>query len=295
MIYAITGATGHVGSVAADLLLQKGLPVRAILRRPEKAGAWKKKGAETMIANLLDVDALAKAFQAAAGVFIMTPPLLDAADPMSEHRQMLTALGQALTQARPKKIVYLSSIGAQHAEGTGAIRKLYEMEQVFRQLPVPTVGIRAGWFMENFSGAIASAKESGRLISFLNPIDYAIPMIATGDIGRLVATLLQQSWAGHRLIELEGPCRYSAEDVAGILGYLLRRPVEAYPLPEQDYEAAYRSFGASPAGAAMLSEMNRGFNSRLIDFEKKGNERAKGETLLEDNLKKYVDLYHNHD
>jgi NAD(P)H dehydrogenase (quinone) len=37
-------------------------------------------------------------------------------------------------------------------------------------------------------------------------------MVATADIGRTAAALLQQSWSGVRLVELEGPRRYSGSD-----------------------------------------------------------------------------------
>ncbi|MDB5026193.1 MAG: hypothetical protein JWP78_3948 [Mucilaginibacter sp.] len=39
-MYAIIGVTGHVGRAAANLLLEKKLPVRAILRNPVKGGKW---------------------------------------------------------------------------------------------------------------------------------------------------------------------------------------------------------------------------------------------------------------
>jgi uncharacterized protein YbjT (DUF2867 family) len=286
--YTILGVTGHVGSETAELLLRQGLPVKAVIRSGEKARIWNERRAATAVANLLDTEALTKALSDTAGLFVMTPPLLDSSDPIGEHRKMLTALDQAIRETRPGKLVYLSSIGAQHVKGTGAIKKLYDMEQVFRQLPVPTAGIRAGWFMENFAGAIDHVKATGQLVSFLDPTDLAIPMIAAKDISRLAAALLQQDWEGHRIIELEGPCRYSADDVAQVLSYLIGKPVSAEALPSDQYAPAYRSFGASPEAAVLMSEMNRGFNSRWIDFEGAGNEHALGLTLLEDNLKNHI-------
>ena len=288
MMYAITGITGHVGSALANALLGKNQQVRAVLRNSAKAADWQARGTEIAIAELHDSPALEKAFNNADGVFVMTPPLFDATDPMAEHDQMLMALSTAIEQAKPEKVVYLSSIGAHLPAGTGAIKKLYDMEQVFQKLSVPTVGIRAGWFMENFTGSIAHAEQSGQLHSFLNPLDKFIPMIATKDIGNLAAELLQQSWAGHRVVELEGPSRYSANDVANILRDQLKRNITAQVIPAHDHQQVYQSFGASPAAAAMMAEMIAGFNNNHIVFEANDCEQATGITSLEDVLSEYI-------
>ncbi len=295
-MYTILGATGHVGGIVANQLLNKHLPVRVVLRNQLKAGEWLTKGADTAFATLHDPAALAEAFQNTEGVFIMTPPLLGSPDPLTEHNLMLSAISTALDQTRPKKIVFLSSIGAHLSTGTGAIKKLYDMEQTFKRLPIPSAGIRAAWFMENFTHSLHLARQSGCLPSFLNPTNAQIPMVAAEDIGKLAARLLQTpnrpntsrpnpNFPIHRSIELEGPCRYSADDVASILSHTFRRDIHATPIPEENYEPTYLSFGASPAGARMMAEMHKGFNHHHIRFEENNQEHYTGNILLEDFLK----------
>jgi len=281
-MYAITGITGHVGGAAGSALIKQNLPVKAVVRNPAKGVEWQEKGAVVALAELHDALALEKAFSGADGVFIMTPPLFDSENPLKDHDLMLQALCAALIKAQPKKIVYLSSIGAQHSNGTGAIKKLYNMEKVFNKLSIPTVSIRAAWFMENFFGFIAGAKESGKLQSFLNPTDMVIPMIASCDIGRLVADLLIQEWGGHRIIELEGPCRYSVDDVALIMTYQLQRNVYASAIAENEFANTYQSFGFTKSASLLMAAMNVGFNSKHIVFEAAGTEHMFGNTLLED-------------
>jgi NAD(P)H dehydrogenase (quinone) len=287
-MYAITGITGHVGRVAANLLLEKNLPVRAVLRNPVKGGEWKNKGTEVAIAELHDPVSLENAFKKTSGVFVMTPPLHDSNDPLGDHNRMLDALVTAIKKAKPGKVVYLSSVGAHLENGTGAIRKLYDMEQAFKTLDIPTASIRAAWFMENFQGNIAYAKESGRLPGFLNPLDLSIPMVSATDIGKLAADLLEEDWKGHRILELSGPCNYSANDVAYVLSYCLNRPVKAEAIPAERYAASYESFGFTNAASQLMAEMNGGFNREHIIFEKTGQEQVAGKTLLEDAINSYV-------
>src|SRR5579872_5920311 len=72
---------------------------------------------------------------------------------------------------------------------------------------MPITFLRPAWFMENFRWDVAAAHESGIIMSFLQPLDKAVPMVATADIGREAAKLLQELWSGRRVIELEGPRR----------------------------------------------------------------------------------------
>jgi uncharacterized protein YbjT (DUF2867 family) len=51
-------------------------------------------------------------------------------------------------------------------------------------------------------------------MSFLQPLDKAVPMVATADIGREAAKLLQESWTGRRVVELEGLRRVTPDEVA---------------------------------------------------------------------------------
>jgi uncharacterized protein YbjT (DUF2867 family) len=287
-MYSIIGATGHVGGMLAANLNHAGLPFKAVVRNESRAKELESKGWQTAVAELYDVGALTKAFSNTEAVFVMTPPLLESADPVAEHDRMLKALSTAIDAAKPGKLVYLSSVGAQHPLDTGAIRKLYDMEQTFNRLSLPTASIRAAWFMENFVGQIGAVASGSPLMSFVDPASKKIPMIAAGDIAKLGAQLLRQNWTGQRVVELEGPCTYSVADVAMVLGYHLDKEVPVGLIAGGEYESAYRSFGFSDKAAKLMAEMNRGFNSDHIVFERGFREQVQGETLLEDCLSKYI-------
>ncbi len=175
-------------------------------------------------------------------------------------------LGHALRAAKVPKVVLLSSIGAQHSHGTGAIGKLHAAEQAFADLPAVT-SIRAAFFIENYAGMIGAAKARGILPSLLDPLDRPIPMVATADIGRLVAATLREDWHGRRVIELEGPARYSPNDVAQTVADIVGRPVKAEILARGQWDRTYRSCGLTAGSSAAMSEIFDGFNSGWIRFE----------------------------
>ncbi len=59
----ILGATGQIGSMLVDYLLNKGQPIRAVVRDSFKAQELKNKGVEVSIADYFDVETLKKPFK----------------------------------------------------------------------------------------------------------------------------------------------------------------------------------------------------------------------------------------
>ena len=281
-MYAITGITGQVGGAAAQALLAAGHPIRAILRDAGKAASWAAQGAEIAIAEFEDEAALASAFTGVTGVFAMIPPYFAPAEDFPEARAIVAALRQALAATTPPKIVALSSIGAQHADGLGLITQLHILEEQLGSLPIPIAFLRAGWFMENAAWDIEPAHQTGKMASFLQPLDRHVPMIATADIGRIAAKALLEDWTGRRILEIEGPKRYSPNEAASLLGAAIGRPVSAYAVPRDQWEALFRAQGT--AWPAPRIAMLDGFNSGWIDFEGEGCEHVLGEVPFEDVL-----------
>ena len=111
-MFAVMGITGKVGGAAARTLIEAGLPVQAIVRDPGKGEAWAARGCQVTVADLDDAEALGAAFAGCDGAFVMLPPLFDPAPGFPEAKAMIAILRAALDQARPGKVVALSTIGA---------------------------------------------------------------------------------------------------------------------------------------------------------------------------------------
>lgn len=276
-MYAITGVTGKVGSVVANKLLAAGLPVRAVVRDAEKGQAWAAKGCEVVIASSTDADAMAEAFAGMAGVFFMTPPNFDPEPGFPESVKIVAAVTSAIEQAKPGKVVFLSTVGA-HVGEHNLLNNSKLTEEGLRKVSVPVALMRAAWFMENAAWDVDSAR-AGIIQSFLQPLDHKIPMVAIQDIGRTIADLLRETWNGTRVIELEGPHRYSANDIAAGFAKALGHPVHINAVPRDTWEALFRSQGTQfPMPRIRMLD---GFNEGWIDFERNGAEQRKGLISIE--------------
>jgi len=283
-MYAVTGITGKVGGAVARTLLDAGLPVRAVVRDADKGKVWAERGCDVAIASITDVDGLTKALSGVDGVFLMQPPNYDPEPGFPITRDGVAAVRAAVNAARPGKLVLLSTVGA-HVEELSLLNNSKIIEEGLSTLPVPVAFVRAAWFMENAAWDVEAAK-AGVVPSFLQPLDHPIPMVATADIGRTAAEVLRERWTGTRIVELEGPRRYSANDIAAGFVAALGHPVRMDPVPRDTWEALFRSQGMKHPLPRI--RMVDGFNEGWIDFEGGAAEHRRGLTPLEVVLKGLV-------
>jgi uncharacterized protein YbjT (DUF2867 family) len=284
-MYAITGITGKVGGALARRLLAKGHAVRAILRNAAKAHDWAAQGCQIKMASMEEPHQLASAFEGAKGVFILPPSDFDPAPGYPEARRVIDAVTTALRTARPKKILCLSTIGAD-APHDNLLTQRTLMEQAVGQVDLPLTILRPGWFMENALWDVASARDEGVLHSFLQPADRPFPMVATQDIGSVAADLLLQDWDGRRLFELEGPARVSPNDLAAAFAAALGRPVRVEIVPRASWEALFTAQGMKNPLPRM--RMLDGFNEGWIEFADQGRSALRGPTPLAEVIARLV-------
>ncbi|WP_133648440.1 NmrA family NAD(P)-binding protein [Paraburkholderia flava] len=284
-MYAITGITGQVGGALARTLLDSHLPVRAVVRDPARAQIWAERGCDVAQASMEDAASLAAAFEGADGVFILPPSNFDPSPGFPEARVVIDAVKRAIEIAKPGKVVCLSTIGAQ-ATQSNLLSQRTLMEEALRTLPMPVTFLRPGWFMENAAWDVAPARDEGVVRSFLQPLDKPVPMVATADVGRVAAQLLQQTWSGTRIVELEGPQRTSPNDLAAAFARILGRPVHAEAVPRETWGALFKSQGMNDPMPRI--QMLDGFNEGWIDFEGSEASVLKGNVSLETVLRTLV-------
>jgi uncharacterized protein YbjT (DUF2867 family) len=263
-MYTIMGVTGQVGSEVARQLLSAGQPVRAVVRSAEKARQWADMGCDIAVADVDDVSSLTDAFQNSAAAFVLLPPNFSPSEGFAETRRMIANLHAALSVSRPGKIVCISTIGAQ-ATQPNLLNQLQLLEQSLSTLSLPVTFLRPGWFMENCLWDIEPAVRTGVIPSFLQPLDRAVPMIATADVGHVAAQLLQEHWVGKRIVELESQTPVSPDQIAATFTELLGKPVTMQAVPRDRWQALFVSQGVSNPLPRM--QMLDGFNEGWIRFE----------------------------
>ncbi|WP_410665937.1 NmrA family NAD(P)-binding protein [Amycolatopsis sp. lyj-84] len=204
----VTGATGRQGGATARALLAAGVPVRALVRDPARAGSIEALGAELVVGDLHDIDSLVRAAKGARAVFSVQMPGMNAEgfDFAGEVTQGAN-LVEAAKAAGVPQFVHASVSGAgQHIEAAGwAEGHWASMEPTLGakaaiQDRVRTAGfarwtlLKPGFFMENFLPSMKFLFPrgiDGGLVSVIKP-ETRLSLAAVDDIGTAAAAAIAE-------------------------------------------------------------------------------------------------------
>jgi len=275
-MYVVAGATGKVGSVAAQTLLDAERVLRVIVRSDDKGAKWRDRGAEVFVGDLDDAAFLTRALAGADGAFLLLAPDYRG-DVYPRQKQLVAAMAQAVRDGKVPHVVLLSSVGAQLPSGTGVIQGLYHAEQALLATGADLTFLRATSFMENLAGSLQPAAQ-GVLPWFLDEMTPR-SMVATYDLGRLAAQALMHPAKGTRIYELVGPRDYLPSEIAATVGKALGRDVKLMPLPASQAKDALIEAGVPAFLAGPLGEMIEAQAAGRVEFDGTG-ERVRGLTSL---------------
>jgi uncharacterized protein YbjT (DUF2867 family) len=231
MLIAVHGATGAQGAPLVRRLLEEGHRVRAIARDPDPRRL--PDGAEPAPADLLDVGALARAYEGAGGVVAVLPggATDDAAVAQAE------AVLEAQRRARVPRAVFNSG-GAVWSVPPG-LPFLDARTRLAAGLPraVPTAVVvgPATAYMENLSESwvVERLRARGELVQ-MAPAEARMSPVAVDDVASAIAGVLVEEDPPTRVV-VHGPGEVTGEEAARAISAHLGRPVRWTRVDPDEY------------------------------------------------------------
>ena len=288
----IFGATGNTGGEAARQLLKQGQSIRVVGRSRSKLQSLLDKGAHAVEADLRKVDEVKRALDGATIAYLLIPPNFEVAD-FRKYQQGVTAnLGEAIEASQCRKVVVLSSLGADHKAGTGPIVGLYELEQRLKGISgLDILAIRAGYFMENFLGNVGMVQSMG-IFGAPAPAEAPLAVIAAADIGRYAAPrLAAKDFKGFEVVNLIGPSLVTFADITESIGAAIGKP--DLPFVQFSYDDAKKgmlSMGIPEQMASLFIELYQGAAKGLLRPEA-GTELSHTKTSFADFAQVFAAAY----
>jgi uncharacterized protein YbjT (DUF2867 family) len=219
MTILVTGATGNVGRQVIKHLVQRGAKVRALVRDPAKADF--PAGVDVVQGDLLDVDALRRAFDGVSALFLLNAVVPD------EFTQALVALNVA-REAGVDRVVYLSVIHSDLYVNVPHFAGKFGVERMIERMGFSATILRPAYFMDNDVTIKDVVLAYG---TYPMPIGAkGLAMIDARDIGEIAAIELIRRADAMRPLPLErinlvGPDTLRGAGVAAIWSDVLGRPV----------------------------------------------------------------------
>lgn len=235
----VTGATGKTGRAVVARLLEKGYPVRAIVRsRDARSKHLDRLGAETVVADLFDPNQLLEAMKGTVRAYYC-PPF---------HPYMIQSAVAFVVAARQSKleaIVGLSQWLASPNHPSLHTRQLWLVEQMLSTLPgIAHVNLNPGYFADNYLRLIDFAALLGIFPILTGHSRNAPP--SNEDIARVaVALLMNPDRHAGKSYRPTGSTLMSAYDMLPVIRSVLKSPVLAVNIPLWMFLRAARLQGVS--------------------------------------------------
>ncbi len=282
-MFVIMGATGNTGAPIAEALLAAGERVRVIGRSAERLARFTARGAEAAVGHVEDGAFVAGAFRGATTAYVMIPPDYSAPDYFGRCRRIVDAAIRGIREGGVARVALLSSLGGQHAAGTGPVRALHAAEEALGAVAgIDLLVLRPGYFHENLFGSLGLIRHQGVNGGVIAP-DVPVDMIATADIAELAARmLLRWDVRGTVVRELAGPRPYTLREATAIVGAAIGRPDLAYvQFPDEGMVQGLVASGFAADLAALFVEMSHGINAGLLSLTAPATPERTGTRTLE--------------
>jgi uncharacterized protein YbjT (DUF2867 family) len=217
MTIVVTGATGNVGRPLVERLVQAGVHVRAVTRRPGESG---------LPPGVEEVADAAEALGGASAVFLNSRALGPA----------LAEVASALERHGVAKVVALSAINVDDDDSRQPSRyrgdRNRECEQLAVASGVPWVSLRPSVFASNFPGMWAAQIRAGDVVAGPYAEASTAP-IAEADVAAVAAhALLTDDLVGQR-VPMTGPQSLTNTELVAIVAAGLHRPLRYQEVPAE--------------------------------------------------------------
>ena len=266
--YAVTGASGQLGKLVLDELLQKvdAGDVVALVRDPARLSDYAAKGVQVRQADYDDPASLDAALEGVDRVLLISGNAVG-----QRERQH----GNVIDAAKKNGVSYLaytSILNAQKSKLALAPEHV-ATENLLAQSGLDYDLLRNGWYSENYTGALQPAIEHGAIYGASG--DGRLSTASRADLAAGAAAALV-SGKGGDVYELAGDQSWTMGEFAQEVSRQSGKTVEYVDQSESDYARTLEGAGLPPPVAAMLASTSTLSGQGELENDSKDLSRLSG-------------------
>lgn len=251
MSILVTGSTGHLGALAIDALLGRGVDpgeLVAVGRNQERLGELASRGVRTATIDFEDTDSLRVAFEGVEKLLLVSGSELGRR--VAQHQNSIDAAREAGVEL----VAYTSILKADAATSLLSHEHL-ATEKLLAASGIPHVLLRNGWYFEVYTSQIPSYLDNGQIMGAAGegPISAA-PRAEFAEAAAMALTTPDQAGA---VYELGGDHAFTMAELAAELSRQTGTGVDYQNLPVDDYTELLASFGLPEVAARTYADSDR--------------------------------------
>lgn len=248
MSLVVTGASGHLGRLTVQSLLDRGVPAERIVataRTPETLDDLADRGVAVRQADYTDPQSLKEAFAGAERVLLVSSSAIG--QRIDQHRNVIDAAREAGVDL----IVYTSAPRADTTEMLLAAEHA-ATEQMVRDSGLDYVILRNSWYFENYTGQLATALEHKAILGSAGT--GRVSAASRADYAEAAAVVLAGDGPRNHIYELGGDTAFTLSEYAETLSALVGETVAYVDQPAADYQAFLESVGLPEPVARIMAD-----------------------------------------
>lgn len=258
MTIVVTGATGHLGHLIVESLLNRGVPadeIVAVGRKVDKAADLADRGVRVTVADYEDAASLDAALAGAD-----TLVLVSSSEVGKRASQHVAAI-DAAKRAGVARVIYTSAPAARTSELILAPEHKATEEHLEQSGLAHTV-LRNGWYNENYVGSAAQAVASGTLAASVG--DGKVASAARADYAEAAAVVATTDGHGGKVYELSGDNAWDFAELAATVASIAGIPVTYASLSPEEHHAALTGAGLDEGTAGFVVALDGNIRDGLL-------------------------------
>jgi uncharacterized protein YbjT (DUF2867 family) len=259
---AAGGRQGKTGRHVSEMLLKRGIPVRAFVHKiDQRSDQLHALGAEIFEGDFLDVRSVKRAVQGTSSVYFAYPVqdgLLDAT----------AAMAVAAREAGISRLVNLVMLQSSVDAPTPRMRQNYLSEQVFEWAGIGAVHIRATVFYENLGSLVRqSLPAQGAVRLPWGKEQTVLPLVAGEDVARVAVGLLTSpSLTAGTAYPVIGTV-VSLKEIIAAFGRVLAKDVRYEEISDDEWRSDALARGYNAHAVEHLSQLWRAIRAAGLNPE----------------------------
>lgn len=245
MTIAVTGSTGHLGSLALEALLER-VPASelvALARHTERAADLTARGVEVRHFDYDDPSTLAPALEGVDRLLLVSGNAVGQRVP--QHRAVI----EAATAAGIGFLAYTSVLHADTATGPVAPEHR-ATEDLLAHAPFGVAVLRNGWYSENYLPTAQQAAAAGEVLTSAG--SGRVASASRADYAAAAAAVLTSTEPRTGIFELSGDHAWDMEEFARTVSELSGREVHVHGVSPEQHMALLLDAGVPEGGAQFV-------------------------------------------
>ena len=252
MTLLVTGASGHLGRLVVEALLERGTPagdVVATARTPESISDLADRGVQVRRADYTDPASLDAAFVGVDRVLLVSGS--EVGQRVAQHANVIDAAKRAEVG-----FVAYTSITRADTSDLALAAEHRATEELLAASGLPHALLRNSWYLENYTGQVPSVLEHGAVLGAAG--DGRVSAATRADYAAAAAAVLAGGDHDGAVYELGGDDAFTLAEYAASVARVTGTEVVYRDLSVEDYTAALVAAGLPEGYAAVLADSDRG-------------------------------------